>query len=209
MKWVGKWLPLLRFGGSRSYWEARYRLGGDSGAGSEGAAAAYKALVLNEIVRANSISSVIEFGCGDGRQLALADYPDYVGVDVSADAVRICRRVFEKDANKRFMTLDEYAGEQAQLALSLDVLFHLVEDAVYDTYLDRLFAAGAEFVVIYSTSVEELVPTLPHVRHRNVERDVSGRFPQFARLLQLERELPPPVEAGNGGMTRFFVYRRR
>ena len=45
--------------------------------------AAFKAEVPNDFVRARGIDSVIEFGCGDGAQLALAEYPAYVGIDVS------------------------------------------------------------------------------------------------------------------------------
>lgn len=37
----------------------------------------------NDFVRARGIDSVIEFGCGDGAQLALAEYPAYGGIDVS------------------------------------------------------------------------------------------------------------------------------
>ncbi|GAJ08100.1 unnamed protein product, partial [marine sediment metagenome] len=57
------------FSGSREYWESRYAGGGTSGAGSYGKPAEFKAQVLNSFVKDNGISSVIEFGCGDGNQL--------------------------------------------------------------------------------------------------------------------------------------------
>jgi hypothetical protein len=56
---------------SAAYWEARYRAGGHSGAGSRGRLAAFKADFLNALIRDNAIASAIEFGCGDGGQLAL------------------------------------------------------------------------------------------------------------------------------------------
>lgn len=208
MKWLGKWLPLLRFRGSRDYWRNRYRLGGDSGAGSEGVAAGYKAEVLNTFVKTHAISDVIEFGCGDGRQLELAIYPAYLGLDISADAVAWCRERFVSDSSKRFLLLDDYSGETADLALSLDVLFHLVEDEVYFDYLDRLFAAGRRFVIVYATSSDSAPRTLRHVRHRPVETDIAGRFAGFERIREAEAELPAPVEHGEGGYTRFFIYRR-
>jgi hypothetical protein len=72
-------LSLLRqraaFRGSARYWERNYAGGGTSGAGSYDALALGKAVFLNEFVRAHEIGSVIEFGCGDGNQLSLADYP--------------------------------------------------------------------------------------------------------------------------------------
>ena len=44
-----------------------------------GELAKFKARVMNDFVRENGIRSVIELGCGDGMQLALADYPRYLG----------------------------------------------------------------------------------------------------------------------------------
>jgi len=209
MKWLGKWLPLLNFRGSGDYWRQRYRLGGDSGEGSGGMWADYKAQVLNAFVKEQGIADIIEFGCGDGRQLELAAYPRYLGLDISAEAVALCRQRFTGDAGKQFMLLDEYEGQAADLSLSLDVLFHLVEDGIYFDYLDRLFKAGRRFVVVYATSAGNAPKTLRHVRHRPVETDIATRFPGFARLTDLEAMLPPPPrEQGEGGFTRFFVYQR-
>ncbi len=65
---------------ARAYWENRYRRGGTSGAGSEGALADYKARFVNDFVAEHRIDSVIEFGCGDGRQLEGMRYPRYLGL---------------------------------------------------------------------------------------------------------------------------------
>ena len=208
MNFLTRWLPLLRFRGSRRYWEDRYRAGGDSGGGSIGAPARYKADVLNTFVQEHALESIIEFGCGDGRQLDLAEYPAYIGVDVSEVAVSQCRARFSEDRTKRFLLLDDYRGEQAELALSLDVLYHLVEDDVYFDYLDRLFSAGSRFVVIYSTSTEDAPRTFRHVRHRDVLGDVAARHPEFSRMERAEAGLPAPVHVGQGLATRFFLYRR-
>lgn len=209
MKWLGKWFPLLKFRGSGEYWRVRYRLGGDSGEGSGGVSAAYKAQVLNAFVRGQCVTNVIEFGCGDGRQLELAAYPRYLGVDISPDAVDWCRQRFAGDGDKQFALLNEYEGQTADLSLSLDVLFHLVEDEVYFEYLDRLFNAGRRFVVVYSTSTDSAPRTLRHVRHRPVETDIATRFPGFERLAEVEAALPPPPTEGESGPVRFFMYRRK
>ncbi|MGD9858413.1 MAG: hypothetical protein AB7U20_26025 [Planctomycetaceae bacterium] len=66
--------PLRRkFTGSSDYWVRRYRKGRNSGGGSYGRLAEFKAQVLNDLVREHRIQTVIEFGCGDGNQLALAN----------------------------------------------------------------------------------------------------------------------------------------
>ena len=207
-KGPARWIPLASFKGSADYWRKRYQLGGDSGTGSAGVAATYKASVLNEFVAREGVASVVEFGCGDGRQLALAKYPSYLGLDISADAVEQCRARFQGDASKRFAVLDDSANK-ADLALSLDVIFHLVENEVYEAHLRLLFDAATRFVIIYSSNGEGDVRTFKHVRHREVSSDVAALFPGFERLQELESALPPPVETGSGIPTVFLLYRRR
>lgn len=106
---------LNEFDNSGDYWEERYRSGGDSGAGSYSRLAHFKADFLNEFVVANEIKSVIEFGSGDGAQLELANYPTYIGVDVSWTAIASIRRRFSGDATKKFFHTSEANGLQAQL----------------------------------------------------------------------------------------------
>lgn len=205
---IARWLPLLSFRGSGEYWKQRYRLGGDSGAGSGGAAAAYKAEVLNAFVADFGVSSVIEFGCGDGRQLEIARYPAYIGLDISSDALQACRDRFAAAGNMRFLHMDTYNGERADLAMSLDVIFHLVEDETYDEYLQRLFVASQRFVIVYSSDEAAAPRTLKHVRHRNVSADIAARFPDFSRMTDREVRLASPVESNGGVSTRFLMYRK-
>ena len=173
------------FSDSTQYWQERYRVGGNSGAGSYGRLARFKAGILNSFVRQHNIGTVIEFGCGDGNQLKFAQYPHYLGIDVSEDAVSICRSAFANDKSKRFVTLKEYSGETAELCLSLDVVFHLVEDRVFEDYMHRLFRASEGWVIIYSSNVDE--PSMaPHVRHRCFSNWVE----QNANCWQLRDSIP-------------------
>ena len=128
-----KRLSLLRqrlsFTGSAHYWERNYAHGGTSGDGSYGVLAQAKAEFLNAFVRENDLRSVTEFGCGDGHQLSLAEYPRYVGLDVSPAAIGLCKPLFAQDPTKSFFLYDgacfvDHAGLfTADLALSLDVVF--------------------------------------------------------------------------------------
>jgi SAM-dependent methyltransferase len=203
---IGRILPLLFFRNSRQYWESRYRLGGHSGEGSRGEAQLYKTGVINRFVEDNAINSVIEFGCGDGQQLRTLHIPHYVGVDVSPTVLSVCRKEFGGDPSKDFVLLDHYAGQRAELSMSIDVIFHLVEDNTYDNYLTRLFAAGTRFVIIYSTSTDLADTGVSHVRHRNVLADVAVRFPTFRRMTESEATLPPPVRFDRGHPTSFFLF---
>ena len=138
------------FPGTAAYWDARYVEGGNSGAGSYGKFAQFKAQVLNDVFKRFGVRSVIEFGCGDGNQLKLLDVGDYTGVDISSEAVALCRRTFEGHGGRRFMTTAEYAASPSQFeadcALSLDVVYHLVEDRTFNLYMSDLFSAARRSV---------------------------------------------------------------
>ena len=202
-----------RFPGSVRYWESRYQDGGNSGAGSYGALAQFKADFLNSFVIKEDIQSVIEFGCGDGAQLALAVYPHYVGLDVTKSAVKMCIEKNHDDASKSFFLYDagcfsDIGGIfRAELSLSLDVIYHLIEDAVFDAYMNHLFGASTRFVVIYSSDHEEIIPNA-HVRHRNFSTVVETRF-QSWKMVWREPQRYPDASGQNGSFCDFFVFKKR
>ena len=198
----------LAYGDSARFWERNYARGATSGSGSYGALAEGKSRFLNTVVHEHAVRSVIEFGCGDGNQLSLADYPRYVGLDVSRSAIALCQRRFADDPAKSFFLYDgtcftDRAGMfTADLALSLDVVYHLTEDAVFETYLTHLFAAGRRLVVVYSTN-EEMSDTAPHVRHRHFTPWIEANCPGWA--------LTGVTRGPNADQARadFFVYERQ
>ena len=183
----------LRMAGFRSaaYWDSRYARGGSSGAGSYGDLAQFKSRVLNAFVAEQNVKSVIEFGCGDGNQLALARYPEYIGYDVSANAIKRCRDAFDGDRTKKFGVLDENYrwSEQAELALSLDVIYHLVEDDVFEKHMKVLFQAASRFVIIYSDD-QDLPRRYAHVRHRRFSSWVQQHVPDWRLVQHIPNEFP-------------------
>ena len=155
------------FTSSSNYWEERYRRGGNSGAGSYNRLAIFKADVLNSFVEKNHIQQVIEFGSGDGAQLELAKYPNYIGVDISESIISETRRKFASTPNIRFLHTNEVTdNDRAELALSLDVVYHLVEDDVFESYMHQLYDAAERFVIVYASNRDESSYS-PHVRHRH------------------------------------------
>jgi SAM-dependent methyltransferase len=197
----------MGYRGSVAYWEQNYARGGTSGPGSCGVLAAGKAAFLNAFVRERGVRSVIEFGCGDGHQLSLASYPRYTGLEVSRSAIARCKRRFSDDPSKSFFLYDgacfvDRAGLfTADLAISLDVVYHLTEDRVFGAYLAHLFAAGERFVVVYATNTE-LGGTAPHVRHRRFTTWVDAHCPEW-RLAQVT-----PGPGAGPARPDFFTYQR-
>ncbi len=197
------------FPGSQDYWEQRYSAGGNSGAGSYERLAEFKAEVLNGFVADNAIRSVVEFGCGDGNQLRLLSLPQYLGLDVSPTAIARCRRVFESDPNKAFKLMSEYRGEQAELALSLDVIYHLVEDHVFESYMDQLFESAHRYVIVYSSDIDrDQAAGSPHVRHRCFTPWVAQNRRDWKLLKRVPNPYPGTADAKGESFADFFLYRR-
>lgn len=196
---------------SGNYWSDRYAIGRNSGPGSYGRLATFKAKVLNEFVAAHHIDTVIEFGSGDGNQLALASYPHYIGYDVSKNAVNLCTTKFADDPTKAFHLVSDYDGRTAQLVLSLDVIFHLVEDAIFETYMRQLFASATNFVAIYSSNKDNPKSGMPaHVRHRKftewTDRNVSDDWD----LIQIiSNPYPYNGDDSSTSFADFYLFQKR
>ena len=150
-----------------AYWERRYATGGHSGAGSRGREAQLKGRLLSAVLRRHAVRSLLDLGCGDGMVASLLTPPErYVGYDPSPTAVARCRA---RMPARTFTTV--LPTERFDAICSIDVLFHLVEDADYRAYLAALFGAQ-RLVIVYST--DELTPGRPHVRHRHWLADVPA-----------------------------------
>lgn len=192
---------------SADYWEKRYEAGGTSGAGSYNRLAEFKANFLNKFVEDHQISSVIEFGCGDGAQLGRTRYPNYIGVDISHTALEICRSKFCGDGTKRFLHWDAVTPDIfADLSLSLDVVYHLIEDPVFEAYMQRLFDSGRRFVIVYSSNNDQATTSL-HVRHRHFTNWVDQNSPQWRLESTVKNAYPfDPSNPDETSFADFYVF---
>jgi len=197
------------FPGSERYWEQRYAAGGDSGLGSYGKFSEFKAEVINGFVAEHDIGSVIELGCGDGNQLSLARYRSYLGLDVSATAVAACQRRFGSATSKSFRVTGAYRGERAELALSLDVIYHLVEDQVFENYMRMLFHAADRYVLIYSSDADEdRAYEHGHVRHRKFTEWVREHLPDWSLQRHIPNKYPYNGDPRESTFSEFFIFAR-
>ena len=202
------------FPGSGTYWERRYKKGWrDSGSGSYNRLAEYKAGFLNSLVKEKNIGSVIEFGCGDGNQLSLAVYPKYIGLDISKTAMALCEEKFANDPSKSFHLYDPLHFDddrnilQADLAVSLDVIYHLVEDEVFDTHMKHLFAASTKYVVIYSSNNES--EQTYHERDREFTKWIGLNATDWDLVKKIENPFPYDVkDPYNTSKSDFYIYKK-
>ena len=203
------------FPGSSQYWERRYAGGGNSGDGSYGKFVRFKADFLNEFVKKNEINSVIDFGCGDGNLLSFSQFPAYVGLDVSQTAIDICREKFKHDNNKIFKIYDPsedsstLAKDKSDLAISLDVIYHLIEDNIFHKYMLDLFSSTTKYVIIYSSDTDEQTGCkAPHVRHRNFKNWIKQNLPDWKLKECVENPYPFKDDYSGGSFSDFFIFEK-
>lgn len=150
------------------YWEARYADGGTSGAGSRGDEAAWKAELVSSVATAHEVTAVLDLGCGDGYVAALMHLPcPYLGYDPAPAAVSRCL-LRKNGTGHRFV--NRLPSGTFDLVLSLDVIFHLVDDEAYREHLGMLFGRAGRYVLAYGTDREAL--GAPHWRGRHWTPDV-------------------------------------
>jgi len=176
---------------SKEYWSGRYDEGGNSGPGSRGILASYKASIVNRVIQENNINEVLELGSGDGYQCQFFTVSKYTGLDVSKKAIDLCNAKYcnKKEWNFYNMSDDEAKSVEADLTLSLDVIFHLIEDNVYEEYMEKLFDSSRKYVLIYSSNVETQ-SSADHVKHRKYTEWVETNKPNFKIIEEMDNPYP-------------------
>jgi SAM-dependent methyltransferase len=197
---------------SASYWQERYIKGGNSGYGSYGRLAEFKARVINKFVADNMIQSVIEFGCGDGNQLAMFQIENYIGLDVSEFIINACKEKFKGDPSKIFLSVDEHKNKllNAKLSLSLDVIFHLVEDDIFSDYIKMLFDAAEKYCIIYACDEYPLEQDAVHIYRRKFTDWIVSNIDGW-RLMQVIYNDYPHDGTKNPrdfSFSNFYFYKR-
>ena len=167
------------------YWENRYLSGRNSGEGSYGENAIYKAKKFNKILNKYFLKSVIEFGCGDGNNLFLYECENYIGFDVSQKAIQICKDRYKNDKSKSFIYYNPKSFKssdlKADIMISFEVLFHLVEGDLYKKYIKDLFESSSKYVLIFAPNEEKQSDT-KHVVFRKFTKDIPDNFELIEKI---------------------------
>ena len=87
----------------------------------------------------------------------------------------------------------------ADCALSLDVIFHLLEDDVFAANMQNLFNCGRRFVIVYGTDEEEIRRKHVSVRLRKYSDYIAANIPEFRAALRVTRK---------EGFGDFYLYER-
>jgi len=199
----------IEFETSKQYWEDRYKIGGNSGAGSYNRLAEFKAEIINQFVAENNLETIVEFGCGDGNQLKLFNFKSYTAYDVSNTIIEKCREMFKDDSSVAFFHVNEYAQQTFDLSLSLDVIYHLVEDETFFQYMDNLFNASSNYVIVYSSNTSENEKTAVHVKHRKFTDWAEQHKPNFKLIEHIPNKFPfDEKNKKTTSFADFYVYKK-
>jgi hypothetical protein len=105
-------------------------------------------------------------------------------------------------------TTEVTPNDRAELALSLDVIYHLVEDDVFDGYMRQLFDAATKHTIVYASNEDKSWPD-PHVRHRNFTNWVERNKPEFALVETIANAYPySEDDPTNTSFADFYVFSR-
>lgn len=133
------------------YWENRYKRGGTSGRGSIGELGKWKWEVIEKF--AKPTDDLIDVGCGDLSFWTGRDFPGrYTGIDVSQTIIERNRK---SRPNLKFLcsSADELVDiGTAGIVFCLDVLFHIMDDQIYEKTLSNLTKYSSDWIFIYTWS---------------------------------------------------------
>lgn len=197
---------------SKKYWNDRYVKGGNSGSGSYSNLAIFKAQVINNFIGKNKIESMIDYGVGDGNQLKLFNTENliYTGIDVSEFIISKCKEMFKDDKTKEFIHVDNIDNElKAELVLSSDVIYHLIEDSVYEEYMKNLFSMSNKYVIIYAKNQD--VNHATHVKFRKFSNYIESNLPEWQLIKHIPNKFPQLKLGVNNNKTspsEFYIYEK-
>lgn len=183
-----------------NFWENRYKAGGNSGSGSYGDYATHKADVINDYIEKFGIKTISDFGCGDGNQISLLKgFESYSGYDISEFIVKSCREKFSGQPMAFFTDIKHMP--EAELTMSLDVLYHIVDENDYKVYLDQLFSKSKKYVLIFSTNYEGNKVVADYIFHRKFTDWVEKNYTDFKLADVIGNYLQTSAQ--------FFLYERK
>lgn len=186
---------------TKKIWEDRYVNKGNSGFGSyQKDLYDYKLGFVRDVITQYNIKTVFDYGCGDGHVvseiIAGRDVDSYIGIDLSPYIIEQNRKKYK---DKIYYTLEEYNFDQKEtfdLVISLDVIYHIMEEAFYYETLSKLFELSKKYVLIYAVDKDLLYSGHMHFRR------FTNKIPNNYKLVKSEKTPNEQME------TTFYLYEK-
>ena len=184
------------------YWENRYHTGGTSGEGSYGKNCIDKTSYINQTIDKYNIQTINDLGHGDGNQIANINIrSSYTGYDVSSSARYTCISKYKDNAAYTFIdSLTRF--NKADLVMSLDVIYHIIEFSVWSQYMIDLFSLS-DLILIYSPDKESKGDA--HYHSRKFTPYIADHFPQY-NLIATTKDLSKDLSKDSSKTAKFYLY---
>ena len=133
----------------------------------------------------------------------ISDYTGFMYLGKMIEFNDTEKMFYEKQAYHQARTFD--------LSLSLDVIYHLVEDDVFSDYMDNLFRSSRKYVCIYASNTEEQISDYaPHVRHRRFTDYIQNHFPSWMLYVHIPNAYPyDPENPSNTSFSEFYIFQKK
>ena len=97
---------------------------------------------------------------------------------------------------------------KADLTISLDVIYHLLEDNVFNLYMQNLFNSSNKYVCIYSSNID--MKWSSHVRHRKFTNWIAKYISNKWKIKEYIPNKYPfdPKKRGFTSFADFYIYEK-
>lgn len=171
---------------NKLFWDFRYAyypsLG--SGIGSRGELLKIKQKML-KLIGIEKANSILDVGCGDGEVLSLFKLKNYTGIDISEEALRVCKT---KHTSGNFLLFTEKeSAMQADLVICLDVLLHQDTPEDYDDLIDYISRKTQKRLIVSGyRSFDQRDTSCMCFYHKNLYSALSdtGRFTRIFKFFE-------------------------
>ncbi len=123
----------------------------------------------------------------------------------------ICaKKIVDDDTKKFYCCGNSYFNNiyKGDLAISLDVIYHLIEDEIYGQYMRRLFSSSKKYVCIYSSNFEKQLTA--HVKNRKFTDWIDKNKKEQWKLMKIIYNRYPYLESNpdNTSWSDFYFYQK-
>lgn len=190
---------------SINFWNSLYSRGLGSGLGSEGVLKDFKINFLNDFIKANNISQVLDFGYGDSVIASQLELKEYVGIDIS-EKLKINKNKFlAKKVKLITCPFDIFKSKkQFELVNCIDVLYHILENeqTYLFTTLDKIFDYAEKFVIIYAQDSFESKLESSKTEYNSPWRQYVKNKTNFEQIFEQKEYM-------EGSGAKFYIFKRK
>lgn len=96
--------------------------------------------------------------------------------------------------------------EKADMAISMDVIYHLIEENVFEDYMYNLFNSASKYVCIYARN--ENRRTAMHIKFRKFSTYIEEKFPDWTLEKYIKNRYPyDEKDPDNTSPSDFYLYK--